>query len=152
MKRLYVSGPMSGIEHHNFPAFFDASDVLKKLGYDPINPAAFYPKRAYEWAGWKVAHEWAVANPEKWEAYIRKDISLLLKADAIVLLDGWWNSKGACLEIVMAVCLGLPVYEFLGDGIAYAESDYIYSSALTHLQRCGLEGVPLTADGFAEYL
>ena len=37
--RLYLAGPMSGIKDFNFPAFNEAAEHLRKLGYEVFNPA-----------------------------------------------------------------------------------------------------------------
>ena len=37
--RLYLAGPMSGIKDFNFPAFNEAAEHLRKLGYEVFNPS-----------------------------------------------------------------------------------------------------------------
>jgi hypothetical protein len=44
-----------------------------------------------------------------WENYMRRSISMLVEADAVVALPGWRNSKGSTLEIEIAHALGMPV-------------------------------------------
>jgi len=36
---IYISGPMTGLPDHNFPAFYEAAEHLKRLGWNPVNPA-----------------------------------------------------------------------------------------------------------------
>lgn len=81
MKCIYISGPMTGIEDHNFPAFHSEAARLRALGYFVVSPAEF-------------------ANIGKsWEACLRFDlIQLCLSCDTVALLPGWINSKGARLE------------------------------------------------------
>ena len=38
-KRIYISGPMTGMPEHNFPAFHAAADRLRKAGWSVVNPA-----------------------------------------------------------------------------------------------------------------
>ena len=45
-----------------------------------------------------------------WEACMRSDIAELVKCDAIQLLHGWENSKGATLEHHIAERLGLQIF------------------------------------------
>jgi hypothetical protein len=39
MKKIYLSGPMTGLPDLNFPAFHAEAARLRALGYDVINPA-----------------------------------------------------------------------------------------------------------------
>lgn len=46
----------------------------------------------------------------RWSDYLRKDIKILADAHAIALLPGWSNSKGSCLEVYIALQLGMAVH------------------------------------------
>lgn len=92
MKRIYVSGPMSGHQDFNFPAFNEASAQLRSAGYEVENPA---DKGVIE--GWE------------WEDYLRYDLVKLLACDEVVVLPGWEQSKGAQLEVHVALSLRMPV-------------------------------------------
>jgi len=89
--KLYIAGPMSGIEDHNFPAFNRAADRLKEAGYEVENPADHGADGYFTWAD-----------------YMKLDIPLMLKCDGVALLDGWTHSKGACLEVYIADALEMP--------------------------------------------
>jgi len=90
MTCVYLSGPMTGIEDNNFPAFRDAAEYLRALGYDVVSPA-----------------EIQEAGP--WELCLRADLRELCTCDAIALMPGWENSKGANLELHVAHRLGMEV-------------------------------------------
>ncbi len=92
MTRVYVSGPMSGINGHNFPAFNAAAEQLRAAGYEVENPA---DKGVIE--GWE------------WEDYLRYDLVKLLECDEVVALPGWEQSRGAQLEVHVAQSLRMPV-------------------------------------------
>ena len=95
MKRLYLSGPMTGLPELNYPAFFAAATTLRTLGYEVLNPAEnFDGDQALPYA-----------------TYFRADLHLLLSADALVALPNWMRSRGACLEIALAQVLDLPVLD-----------------------------------------
>ncbi|WP_067923769.1 DUF4406 domain-containing protein [Alicyclobacillus shizuokensis] len=92
--KIYISGPMSGMENYNYEAFFAAEERLNEKGYEVINPA-----RLGYVEGWS------------WEDYLRRDIKAMLDADAVVVLPNWLDSKGARLEILVASKLGMPIYD-----------------------------------------
>jgi hypothetical protein len=96
MTRVYLSGPMTGIPAFNFPAFHRAAASLHASGYEVVNPAEM---------------DEADATPMTWEQYLRRDIRVLLDCEAIALLPGWENSRGAKLEAHVALALGMrPIY------------------------------------------
>jgi hypothetical protein len=92
MKRIYLSGPMTGMQDHNIPAFNAAAQKLRILGYDVVNPAEITPQ-----------------NGTAWEDYMRADLQALLTCDTIALMGGWENSKGAHLELHLAHRVGMTV-------------------------------------------
>lgn len=91
-KKAYVSGPMTGLTDHNFPAFHEAAARLRGMGYEVVNPA---DKGIVE--GWE------------WSDYLRHDIGELCECDAVYMLKDWIYSNGACLELTVARGLGLEV-------------------------------------------
>lgn len=93
--KLYVSGPMTGIKDHNFPAFRAASAQLAAAGYSVEDPSV---KGVID--GWT------------WEQYLRHDLREMLTCDGVAILPGWWNSRGALLEIDVAHKLSMPVNLF----------------------------------------
>lgn len=98
---VYLAGPMTGIPDHNFPAFTEAAKRLRAQGYTVISP-----------------HELHEHTDRDWEYYIRHALRTLLDCDAVVLLPGWANSRGARLEKTVADAVGMPVTEY--DAKAYA--------------------------------
>jgi hypothetical protein len=91
-KRIYIAGPMTGLKNLNFDAFHVCAKELREQGNDVINPAEINPDHTMTW-----------------EACMRKDIAELVTCDAIHLLAGWENSKGATLEHHVASRLGMEV-------------------------------------------
>lgn len=96
--RLYVSGPMTGLPEHGFPAFHAAAAKLRELGHEVIDPAEE-----------TLAEYGTLDDAAKipWEVHLRRDIALLMTCDVIVMIDGWRDSKGARLERKVARAVGL---------------------------------------------
>jgi uncharacterized UPF0146 family protein len=45
-----------------------------------------------------------------WEDYLNGDLEIISRMDAIVMLEGWEDSKGAKMELDFARKLNIPVY------------------------------------------
>lgn len=88
--RVYISGPMSGLENNNFDAFFSAESKLKEKGHIPLNPA-------------RSPHDLLYAH------YMDIAMAMVRSSQAIFLLPGWENSPGARAEYAYAQSIGLQV-------------------------------------------
>jgi hypothetical protein len=84
MKRIYLSGPMTGLPELNFPAFAAMTANLRADGHT-------------------VTSSTLTAVPE------RRDIAALMDCDTVATLPGWEHSKGARLEVLIAERLGMTV-------------------------------------------
>jgi len=93
MKRIYISGPMTGLPGLNFGAFHCAAAQLRALGYEVVNPA----------------EKQSETEELSWEEYLRQDLQQMLTCDTIALLPGWETSKGAHLELHVAHRVGMHV-------------------------------------------
>ena len=98
MKRVYIAGPITGHDAYE-EKFNEAARILEKSGLTPVNP---------------------VKAPEglTYKEYIDRGLDLLKTCDAICLLQGWGSSKGARLEAMYAVTVGMPLLGSV-DRIAY---------------------------------
>lgn len=94
--KVYVSGPMTGMQGYNFDAFNEAEAQLRDLGYEVENPAKF-------------GHDESL----NWYDCMRRDIPLVMECDAVVTLYGSWNSKGSKLECDVARGMDIPVYDLI---------------------------------------
>lgn len=104
--RIYLSGPMTGYEHYNFPAFDQAADHLRELGHEVFNPADNDRGNGFDFTGTQ-GHEAAELGFDL-RAALKQDLAWICDhAEAIALLDGWSASKGAMAEVTLAAALGL---------------------------------------------
>ena len=94
-KMIYVSGPVT--KNKNATEQFEEADAfLRKIGHIPLNPIRI-----------DAPHPLKMG---KWLYYMRKSVELLMKSDALFLLDGWEKSDGARIEFDLCVKLGIPIY------------------------------------------
>lgn len=90
---LYLSGPITGVKNYK-RIFMAARDALAAKGYQVINPAEMS----------EVLHTGAT-----WADYMDISLELLRKADALVQLPGWEQSRGANRELGFALASDLIV-------------------------------------------
>lgn len=119
--KIYVAGPMRGIPEFNYPAFHAAAAELRAVGHDVFSPA----ERVIERHGKDISKGNATGSNDLAAAEhgfnlreaLHDDLVFITKhADAIALLPGWENSKGAQAERATAMALGLIVFE-MAEGI-----------------------------------
>lgn len=112
-QKIYLAGPMRGLPLFNYPAFTKGAAMLREKGYFVFNPAEADTKRTGKNAGdlSKSGDEAeAAANGFNLRAALGEDLAFICQeADAIALLPGWENSKGARAEKATAEALGLEV-------------------------------------------
>ncbi len=102
IRTIYIAGPMRGIKDFNFPAFDAAKKEWGAKGWNVISPADMDRK-----AG-PLADP---TGPAALRTYMTRDTKAIIeKVDAIVVLNGWHDSKGAKVEISLADYLNLPIY------------------------------------------
>ena len=98
--RVYISGAITGVKHAD-KLFARAEEKLELEGYDVVNPYKF---------GERLKKEYSKENKvPKYEDYMRGDIGLLTRCDAIYLLENWGTSKGARLEKKIAEVLKMQI-------------------------------------------
>lgn len=90
MKTIYISGPMTGYDDFNYPAFNAAEERLKVRGYIVINPARNQAQ-------------------DTWHDYLRLDIKQMMDCDAIYMLYGYYKSRGSMLELLIAKTLDFEI-------------------------------------------
>lgn len=125
-QRVYVAGPMTGIPQMNFPAFDDAAEKLRSLGYDVVSPAELDDPADREAAlASEDGHMADYAEDKTWGDFLARDVKLLADQgiEAIVCLPGWQNSKGARLETFVGRLCGVEILEYRGAEHPWPISD-----------------------------
>lgn len=89
-KKIYIAGPMTGLPEFNKPAFFKQESHLKCENWIALNPAILPDGLQH--------HE-----------YMEICLPMVRVADAVYMLKGWENSKGAVMEHEYAKDLGLEI-------------------------------------------
>jgi hypothetical protein len=90
---IYISGPMTGYPEFNYPAFQNAAQQLRELGYIVTSPHEIEPLE------------------QNWEGFMRADIKALMDCHKVVTLNGWEKSRGARIEVNLAKELGMKVVD-----------------------------------------
>lgn len=99
-RKLYISGPMTGIPNFNYDAFDEAEGVLENLGYGAVNPA-------------RMDQEMGITG-DSYQDLLARDLSAILtdpEVEGVCLIDGWRNSRGSTLEAYIAQQAGKKLYE-----------------------------------------
>ena len=88
---LYLSGPMTGYPDWNRAAFAQAAAALRAVGYRVWSPGEH------------------VVEGQTWAEAMRGDCHALCVCDGVAFLKGWIGSRGAQIEVRLAMELELPV-------------------------------------------
>lgn len=110
---VYVAGGMRGFRHFNFEAFDAARDYLRAKQWRTLSPADHDRDMGFDAIALDLAGEDAdlVHCTFDMKDAIMWDLNAVADSDAIYLLRGWQNSKGARLERALADFLSKRIIE-----------------------------------------
>lgn len=94
----YLSGPMKGYKHLNYPLFNYWADVLRERGHEVFNPA-------------EVPHPGEMSDHDLIAYYMRKDYEAILASEVLWMIPGWIHSLGAKNEAVVGRSLNLVILD-----------------------------------------
>lgn len=84
--KVYLSGKITGLPEAQARAQFRKAQLkILQIGFEVVNPLT-------------LDH----SINDTWESYMRTDISAMMQCDAIYMLPGWEQSRGAKLEYNLA--------------------------------------------------
>lgn len=115
--RVYLSGPMTGRPDHNIPAFSAAAERLRAEGHFVVNPAelsalfgsAHEIARSFSAMYGEIVFGGPPRDPELARSIMSADLAAVRSCDAIYLLKGWEESKGARAELAVALQHGKQI-------------------------------------------
>lgn len=87
--KIYIAGAITGNKNYK-EQFAEAEAHIKSIGHTPISPVT--------------------DEPHTYKEYIDRGLVLLSECDAIYMLDGWIDSKGARLEYMYSRTTGIKDY------------------------------------------
>lgn len=90
---VYLSGPITGVKNYE-KNFAEAEAELRRQGHIVLNPAMLPPD---------------LGDCDK---YMQICLPMIDVADAVVMLEGWKNSRGACREWGYALGLDKLIVDF----------------------------------------
>lgn len=110
-KRIYVAGAIQGKtlleSFENIRKGIKLSVEVLKSGYSPFSPF--------------IDFQFSFVEPITLEEYYSYSLAWLEVSDAVLLVEGWENSKGTKKEIERANELDIPVFSSLSSLIMYFE-------------------------------
>ena len=132
MSKLYLAGPMSGIAQFNYPLFLKAAEELREKGWEVLCPAEMDDDHVREAAmsceeGSFAEFDAKLAElgheKETWGDFLSRDVKLVADdVDGVVVLPGWEVSRGARLELYVALTVRKPIYAYVAGGGAVTMS------------------------------
>jgi hypothetical protein len=120
--KIYLAGPMSGIPQFNIPLFREATELLRKRGYEVVSPAEVDEQHGLPNALLMTFENGDITALEKqsgqtWGDMMARDVKIIGDGGItdIVVLPGWENSKGARLEVFVGLLAKCIVREYQND-------------------------------------
>lgn|SRR3990167_886883 len=108
--KFYLAGPMGGIPSANIPAFDAAAADLRSRGYDITSPAELDNEKVRTES---INDPTGLVHSGSWGEFLARDVKLLADSlNAVILLPGWHKSKGATLEVYVAMTCGHPLFTY----------------------------------------
>lgn len=94
--KIYLSGPITSQPLEDARRIFEsAEEFVAKLGHTAVNPMRN-----------------GLSPESPWEEHMKRDLAMLLECDTICMLPNFRESKGAMLELDVAIALGMGVLKY----------------------------------------
>ena len=109
-RRVYISGPITGILNYNIAEFKKYEEKFKNLNFEVVNPHELFTKEEVDGIN-KSLEDKVISFEEHHAFFMRRDIKEMMDCDFIAVLNGWEKSKGANIEVYVARNLNIPVID-----------------------------------------
>lgn len=109
-KKVYISGPMTGIENLNKFEFKKYEEKFKNLNFEVINPHNLFSKDEVKLMD-DLLKEKKITFEEHHSFFMKRDIKEMMNCDFLTVLNGWEKSKGANIEVYIARNLKMPIVD-----------------------------------------
>lgn len=117
---FYLGGPMTGIPAFNFPRFKEVAATLRCNGYNIISPAEIDTPEIEELALASVdgAPGSGDLNGVGYMDFLARDLTIACMPTCVggIFMEGWEDSRGACMEQDILTKLEKQVFEFRETG------------------------------------
>lgn len=100
--KCYIAGKITGLDWGEVvKKFNEAETEMAHMGFDPVNPIT-------------------ASNPEEktWEGYMKAGLIEMMQCSTVYALNDWRESKGATIEIHLAVQLGIDIIHQEGKTVS----------------------------------
>lgn len=112
MKVIYIAGPFRGKDHYEIKRNVDRAEELAlqvwRSGHAAICPHL-------------NTQNFQDAAPD--EVWLKGDIEIMLRCDAVLTTPDWERSSGARKEIEIANQKAIPVFHTLAELVAYYDNE-----------------------------
>jgi hypothetical protein len=116
----YIGGPMKGYPDHNFPAFREAAEILRYTGLKIVSPTEVNLD-AYEFA---KQHGDGNEAPYPLHFVAADILEMVTKCNGLILLSGWPRSRGARIELGIALDLEWPIWFYNNYQLTFMGGNY----------------------------
>lgn len=133
--KVYIAGPMTNVPQFNVPLFDFVAASLRSSHYEVVSPAEL--DSALMRATCLASKDGNYVDLERithesWGEVLARDVKVLSDTgiEAIVLLPGWYNSRGATLEATVGLLNKLKFFQWQSDGMLDRMSNMSVMSGL----------------------
>lgn len=112
--KIYLSGPMSGIPQFNLPAFEEATAELRRRGHEVISPIEEDIRSGLDKNDLLKSDGTMNSFTQTWGECLARDVRTLADGgiEELWVLPRWERSKGARLEVFLALLLGVRIFNY----------------------------------------
>ena len=105
----YLAGPMTGLPDFNAPAFRKCAEMLRLCGWTVMSPVENDENDGIVLDGTTGQETFDYRRAMAW------DLRQVCECDCVIVMPGWEYSRGALLEVYVALEVGTPVYTYLSQ-------------------------------------